>query len=206
MEVDSGVVKGLDPRIQKSRTALFCERIDDENDMVEISLVVGLDGYAATDPVARVSLKILRDPTYDIDAPFLFIPNFGDRKSPAEREAQSKQSRAYVVRVLGSLLVINSRRGFAKKTHDPHKGVSRLLRGSEFAAGKFPLHAWTEIVLKPLNGQEAKETATQITGEKSRHYVRQFYRTPSDRAPHWVTDHWRGDAALGIKRSDYVVR
>jgi hypothetical protein len=88
----------------------------------------------------------------------------------------------------------------------PHAGLQRKLAQSMNMTGKFPLHAWTEILLEvtPPATENGQVREARLSGAKALHYVRKFVRTRFARKE-YVKGHWRGDPALGLKQSRYTV-
>lgn len=73
--------------------------------------------------------------------------------------------------------------------------------------GKFPLNAWTEIMLEmtPPPAPEGPSTCeVRLSGTKALHFCRAYLRLRLGRLE-LVSSHWRGDGALGIKQSRYVL-
>jgi hypothetical protein len=71
--------------------------------------------------------------------------------------------------------------------------------------GTFPLRAWTEIKLEvcpPKWAGDLPENETHFTGTRALHFCRAHARIRLGRLE-FVRAHWRGDPALGIKRSRY---
>jgi hypothetical protein len=108
-----------------------------------------------------------------------------------------------------ALAIINSPRIIGQRQHMPHERVEREKLKALGLVGKFPLRAWTEIVLKVAlpddkSGEPSKEA--HLTGEKCLHYCRTHLRWCEGRLEYLpVEGHWRGNPALGIKRSRYRV-
>lgn len=105
------------------------------------------------------------------------------------------------------LAIINSPKIIGRRQHMPHRGLERALIAKQKAIGKFPLHGWTEIQLKvappkDMSGEAPAED--HLTGQKALHFCRAHLRVRMGRLE-VVRAHWRGDAALGIKRSRYKV-
>lgn len=103
------------------------------------------------------------------------------------------------------LAIINSPRVIGRRQHMPHAGLQRQIAHSRGMVGKFPLHAWTEIKLEvmPPRIDDGSHEA-MLTGQKALHFCRAHLRVRNGRLEH-VRSHWRGDPALGMKRSRYVV-
>jgi hypothetical protein len=104
-----------------------------------------------------------------------------------------------------ALALINSPRVIGRKQHMPHRGLEKSLTKG-LGIGKFPLKAWTEIRLHVNRLVECPEQAYEahLTGRRALHFCREHLRIRLG-ALEYVTAHWRGDPALGIKQSRYVV-
>lgn len=103
------------------------------------------------------------------------------------------------------LAFINTPRVIGRRQHMPHRGLERELLKSQSLVGKFPLHAWTEIKLeitppRDVSGEEPIET--HLNGQKALHFCRAHLRVKRGKLE-VVRAHWRGDPAIGIKRSRY---
>lgn len=104
------------------------------------------------------------------------------------------------------LMVINSPRIIGRRQHMPNRGLERRLTQS-FGVGKFPLHGWTEIelcVTKPIEIDDGEPHEAHITGRRALHFCRAHIRIRNGKLE-YVTSHWRGDPAIGIKQSRYKV-
>lgn len=106
--------------------------------------------------------------------------------------------------VYGFLALINTPRIIGRRQHMPHAGLQkRLLRSG--VQGKYPLHAWTEILLEVhppvIDGEEHE---AHLTGKRALHFCRAHLRIKNGRLER-VRAHWRGDPALGMKQSRYRV-
>lgn len=120
---------------------------------------------------------------------------------PAARE----KALSCLTAMIAMLAMINSPRVIGRSVHLPHAGLQRALARDRKMVGKFPLQAWTEIKLEvrpPV--EDAVEYDAHLTGSRALHFVRKHYRIRLGRLE-LVRSHWRGDAALGIKRSRYVL-
>lgn len=107
--------------------------------------------------------------------------------------------------VYALLGMINTPRIFQRLIHQPHAGLQRKLMAAQPLIGTFPVGAWTEILLKvpaPPTGPQSVSTGGYLTGERALHWCRAHLRY---RLGQWevVSDHWRGNPAIGIKRSRY---
>jgi hypothetical protein len=107
-----------------------------------------------------------------------------------------------IARVL--LCMINTPQTIGRRSVKPNAALARkLTRG--FGVGKFPLHAFTEIqlrVTKPIEIDDGEPHEDYITGRRAYHFVKK-YRKPS--SGKLVESHWKGDPAVGIKRTRYKV-
>jgi hypothetical protein len=108
------------------------------------------------------------------------------------------------------LFFINTPHICGQKIHQPHAGLQRKLAKSRGMIGKFPLHAWTELTLwcdaddmRELASDEAIES--HYSGKRCQHFVRSFLRWRRGQLER-VKAHWRGDPALGMKRTRYVAK
>jgi len=105
-----------------------------------------------------------------------------------------------------TLALINTPRVIGRKQHNPNERIERDKLKRMKLVGQFPLRAWTEIVLRVAvnptdhSGEPAQET--QLTGERCLHYCRTYLRVRMGMLE-YVEGHWRGNPALGMKRSRY---
>jgi len=107
--------------------------------------------------------------------------------------------------IIALLAMINTPRLLGRKQHMPHRGLERRLAKAKGLVGKFPLHAWTELKLSISDiGKRADGTEHEAhyTGEKCLHFCRTHLRVRNGRLER-VSAHWRGNPALGIKRTRY---
>lgn len=107
------------------------------------------------------------------------------------------------------LAFINTPRVIGRRQHMPHAGLQRRLARDRAMVGKFPLHAWTEIKLEvspPRLDRRASGEAheARLTGAKAMHFCRCHLRVKLGQLE-LVSAHWRGDPALGMKQSRYVL-
>ncbi|MBR0941022.1 hypothetical protein [Bradyrhizobium liaoningense] len=105
------------------------------------------------------------------------------------------------------LALINSPRVIGQRQHMPHERIEREKLKQRRLVGKFPVQAWTEIMLTVAppdarSGEPASEG--HLTGDKCLHFCRTHLRVRRGRLE-YVEGHWRGDPALGIKQSRYRV-
>lgn len=115
--------------------------------------------------------------------------------------------KAVIAILYGLLAMINSPRVIGRRQHMPHRGLERDLIRAMQPAGSFPLHAWTEILLDvapPQHLVDSGEFEAHLTGKRALHFVRAHLRLWNGELI-FIKAHWRGDAALGIKQSRYVL-
>lgn len=89
----------------------------------------------------------------------------------------------------------------------PHRKVERELTKA-FGLGKFPLRAWTELrltVAKPAEIDDGESHEAHLTGRRALHFCRKHIRIRNGKLE-YVSAHWRGDPALGIKQTRYKLR
>lgn len=105
--------------------------------------------------------------------------------------------------VLILLGMINRPREFGQLSHNMHKGFVKKISDSGIRAGKFPFRAYTEILLPvglPEDKSSLSSRPTGLTWNNPLHFVRKHLRKGKE-----IESFWRGDPALGIKRSRYVL-
>jgi hypothetical protein len=107
--------------------------------------------------------------------------------------------------IVWSLLVldlINTPGLIGLRQHDPHRGLARKLYAAR--GGSYPLQGWSEVVLKHQTRiADPTERHTGTTFHKCLHFVRSHLRHFRDGRVIVIPAHWRGDPALGIKRTRY---
>lgn len=92
------------------------------------------------------------------------------------------------------------------RSHPPLKSLQKRLNRSGFAGGKFPLKAWTEIVIDlDAVREEERRAATGSGGLRAFHWVRGHWWGRHLPQPRWVPAYTRGDASRGICQSRYRV-
>lgn len=105
------------------------------------------------------------------------------------------------------LCFINSPRTIGRKLHMPHAGLQKEIARKKGLVGKFPLKAWTEIKLEvtaPKDESQNRPRDTILTGDRALHFVRAHLRIRNGMLI-YVSPHWRGNPAMGIKRTRYSV-
>lgn len=108
--------------------------------------------------------------------------------------------------IYGALALINTPRTIGRRQHMPHAGLQRKLAAAHGMPGKFPLRAWTEIILEvrppTIEGERVHEA--RLTGGKCLHFCRAHLRIRNGTLE-YVSPHWRGNDALGVRQSRYAV-
>lgn len=110
--------------------------------------------------------------------------------------------------IISYLAFINAPRVIGRRQHMPHRGLEKRVRG--FLGGAktlFPMRAWTEILLEctpPKDLSDLPGYEAHLTGTKCLHFCRAHLRIRNSKLE-FVRSHWRGDAALGIKQSRYIL-
>lgn len=109
----------------------------------------------------------------------------------------------------GLLAFINTPRVIGRRQHMPHAGLQRKIAKAKGMVGKFPLHAWTEIKLEVMPPRIDRSASgdpheARLTGAKALHFCRCHLRVRLGQLE-LVSAHWRGDPALGMKQSRYVM-
>jgi hypothetical protein len=102
------------------------------------------------------------------------------------------------------LLFVNSPKIIGRRQRMPHAGLERRLTRA-LGYGSFPLHAWHEIkleVAKPVEIDDGKPHEAHLTGARALHFCRAHLRVKQGRLE-YVSSHWRGDPAVGVKRARY---
>ena len=102
------------------------------------------------------------------------------------------------------LACINTPKVIGRRQRMPNAKLERRLMKQAGITGKYPLRAWTEIILEVGPPKEDKNGIVEgrLTGARALHFVRRFGRFRNGKFE-IVSPHWRGDAAVGIKRSRY---
>jgi hypothetical protein len=105
-----------------------------------------------------------------------------------------------------ALAIVNTPRVVGRKEHEPNAGTQKRLNRSRDVT-PFKLLPWSEIkleVTKPEDIDDGEPHEGVLTGKRALHFCRSHIRVKRGKIE-YVTSHWRGDAALGIKQSRYVV-
>jgi len=108
--------------------------------------------------------------------------------------------------IYAALAIINTPRLIGRTQRAPHRGLERNLLRNQKAVGSYPLRAWSEITLSatPSALEDGETEEVHFTGKKCLHFCRAHLRVRNGRLE-LVNAHWRGDPALGIKRTRYKV-
>lgn len=109
--------------------------------------------------------------------------------------------------LIGALAFINTPKIIGRRQHMPNKGLEKKIVKDRTTPNVFPLHAWTEVILKitpPINMAEKASTEAHLTGQKALHFCRAHLRIQYGKLV-VVKAHWRGDSALGIIQTRYKV-
>jgi hypothetical protein len=109
----------------------------------------------------------------------------------------------FLLRLYATLAMINSPKVIGRRQIMPHRTLVK-----NWSVGKFPLHAWTEIKLlvnKPPEIDDGAPHEAWLTGRRALHFCRAHVRMRLG-VLEYVRSHWRGDPAIGIKRSRYIAR
>lgn len=179
----------------EGRVALLLEEFSDTEATVQ---VLGSDDAA---------IRSTRWPNPVCLLPLRGNPNLG-RWQPSSSTLLIDGHRQFgqvVTTLYGFLAMINTPRVIMRRQHMPHRGLERRLVAARGALGSWPLQGWSEIRLevRPPDISEEEHEA-HFTGAKALHFVRAHLRIRLGRLE-LVSAHWRGDGALGIKQSRYVV-
>jgi hypothetical protein len=130
--------------------------------------------------------------------------HYRGRNSETANERSKDFVPKYYIAALLYLDIINTPGLVGLTTRQPHRGLARNLRRA--GVGSYPLRAWHEITIKPgLPELTDEERSGQLTGRKCLHFVRSHRRHFQDGHDTIIPSHWRGDAALGMQRTRYIV-
>lgn len=110
--------------------------------------------------------------------------------------------------VLALLSIINTPKIVGRRQHMPHRGFERNLLRAQKVVGHFPLHAWTEIKLQitpPRDAFTDEPIEAHLTGKKALHFCRAHLGIRWGKLVP-ISSCWKGNGALGIKRSRYRLK
>lgn len=159
-------------------------------------------GTAAPQFTSGIGFRKMRVPLRGTTASGIEIDGVAATVPAAEA---SFESAAWKV-IVGCLALINSHRSIGRKQHLPHVGLQRSLAHKFRATGEFTLHPWTEILLEVNpDAQAAAAGESHLRGAVAFHFVRKYMRIRNGEVE-IVSDHWKGDPALGIKQKTYRVK
>lgn len=108
--------------------------------------------------------------------------------------------------LISCLALINSPRAVDRRLNEPHAGLRRQLERMATGEKQFRVHRWTKILLElePRSFGGSPSEGAVLIGTRAKHFVRQYLRTRNGELER-VSEHWKGDAALGLKLSTYRV-
>jgi hypothetical protein len=138
------------------------------------------------------------------------ILNTFDPSKSVTTIAEENRFHNFVLAIYGILFIINTPRICGQKVHQPDRAIARRLAKATGSRGRYPLRAWTELTIW-CDANDIHELATDeeieahYTGKKCLHFVRSFLRWRNGQLER-VKAHWRGDPALGMKRSRYIAK
>jgi len=165
--------------------------LDETDDGATITLVVQDGGRHIIRPAAWMGLQGSASNEFRIGDP-----------SEMAHQAMGRM----VPLIYGALALINTPRTIGRRQHMPHAGLQRKLAAAHGMPGKFPLRAWTEIILEVrppvIEGERVHEA--RLTGGKCLHFCRAHLRIRNGTLE-YVSPHWRGNDALGVRQSRYAV-
>lgn len=176
--------------------------IRDEGSPYARVMTAATSGAGIFGSLADVGGLMLDPPSPDVTDK-LWMTIFPTSKSDELGHPIASEAHTFILYAL--LAMINTPRVLGRKQHMPHRGLERRLT-RHLGVGAFPLHAWTELVLSvsPTGTHDDQEHQAHLTGQKCLHFCRSHLRIRCGRLE-VVRAHWRGDAALGIKRTRYKV-
>jgi hypothetical protein len=172
-----------------------------------VLLVDNCDGWASAfyfSQEQHLSIGRLSTETSDFErSPFKVAVLYGP---PVSVETHERYIDAIFATAHCLLVMINTPRIIGRKQHMPNRALERRLT-QHFGKGKFPLLAWTEIqlnVAKPIEIDDGEPHEAHLTGRRALHFCRAHLRIRRGQLE-YVTSHWRGDPAIGIKQSRYKI-
>lgn len=178
------------------RVAFFCVTDTGAEDVI-VFMVKDEHESVKTTALGRVCLE---------DGRVTLIEDINDPEAIKQAKRRDPEPYAQLVRdAIRLCVLINLPHVLGRKQHTAHKGVARKLG---LAVGRFPLHGWTELDLE-VHLTPRRETdelhEAGFTGGKCLHFCRTHLRLQNGKLT-VVKSHWRGDPALGIKRTRYKMR
>lgn len=167
-----------------------------------LGLVRAYFAYTAPNDFAQVSWNVVWD-LKEVESPSM-IMHVGNKKPDEQRKRKiHEHTDNMYINCMGLLAMINTPKIIGRIQHMPHVGLEKKL--SRSLGGKYPFHAWNEIILSIHPPEEALgEHEAHLTGTKALHFCRAHLRIKLGKIE-FVRSHWRGDPALGIKQSRYKI-
>ena len=158
-----------------------------------MTAIIHHDGSSSFNPVGLINNNLKLS----------MIPGYGLGNAPKDFHKQI----AIFCRLIYVLLsLINTPKIIGRRQRMPQNAFEKKLV-KKLGVGKFPLHAWTEIKLqvsKPTEIDDGEEHEAHLTGRRALHFCRAHLRVRMGKLE-YVSSHWRGDPAIGIKQSRYAV-
>jgi hypothetical protein len=111
-----------------------------------------------------------------------------------------------ITTVVMMLNLINTPGLVGFRQHMPHRALQKDIGRALGVSGSYPLQSWSEVVVKThteMAGDSIAESGH--TFRKCLHFVRSHRRRLTNKEI-IIPAHWRGDPALGIKRTRYTVK
>lgn len=160
------------------------------------------------DDGVRHGLLLIEEPNRGERAFTFLVANSNEGMARWSQSWDTRMHSVFVVRFIATVLaMINTPKIIGRRQHMPHRGLEKRLLARRPNIGKFPLQAWTEILLHvspPKDASAAEPIEAHLTGSKALHFCRAHLRIRLGQLER-VRAHWRGDPSLGIKRSRYKV-
>lgn len=182
------------------RFAILCQQ-DDDNLCASIQMIfLDMDGSCHLSGAATMQVMLAGNEGFNKGVYYINPKAFHDGD-------ESGATADLTCLIYALLAMVNTPRIVGRRQHQPHAGLQRAIARSRVAVGSFPLQAWTELKLEVhLPRDESKEDARQtiLSGSRALHFVRRHIRIRRGQLE-IVSPHWRGDPALGIKRTRYAV-
>lgn len=179
-----------------------------DNDQVKVwSVVRGVDAAFGGESRFRSS-KVVQNLEMRSSrlGDFRVIDFSGWRDVPGFDDIMADYAGIFAPVLISSLVLINSPRAVDRRLNEPHAGLRRQLERMANGKKQFRIHRWTKILLElePRSSGGAASEGAVLTGARAKHFVRQYLRTRSGELER-VSEHWKGDPALGLKLSTYRV-
>lgn len=199
------VQRGADRRMKQNlrRDGVLSERVaDDDIDVGILLTVIQEDGLLHVQQFG--TLTLWKDRSRLSVSPSKNFMN--EVRKTADSVAAKQVSQTLVMFFMLSLIAINSSRMVQRVEHMPgERDRQRSLRGRSLV-GKFPLRAYTEVILTPGETVVPETREGGSTGQKAQHFVRAHLRRYANGKSVLVREHVRGDPALGMMQTRYKVQ